>query len=105
MLGAAFHERTPDLEMKTAATKNATVLDSSGRAWSFEHDRRQKIYVLDVGRADRCWAAFLPGYSINDVRMPSMWELIAGRTESPMSLNIVLKRMPNFLLRYCLSRK
>jgi hypothetical protein len=52
-LGAAFNERTPDLETKTAERKNATGFHVSGCAWTSEHDRRGKIYVLDVGRADR----------------------------------------------------
>ncbi len=29
----------------------------TGHAWASEHDRTEKICVLDLERADRCWAA------------------------------------------------
>jgi hypothetical protein len=42
------------LETKTAQRKDATGVVLSGGAWPFQHHRKEKIYVLDVGRADRC---------------------------------------------------
>jgi hypothetical protein len=47
------------LETKTAETDHATEISLSGCAWIVEHDRKEKIYVLDVGRADRGWAALI----------------------------------------------
>jgi hypothetical protein len=46
--------RAPGLETKTAERKNATALAVIGGAWASEHDRREKICVLDLKRADRC---------------------------------------------------
>ncbi len=45
--------RAPDLETKTAATDHATGISLTGHAWASEHDRTEKIYVLDLERADR----------------------------------------------------
>jgi len=53
VLGAASLTRTRT-ETKTAERKDATGIGLSGCAPACEHDRREKIYVLDVGRADRC---------------------------------------------------
>ncbi len=39
---------------KTAATDHATGISLTGHAWASEHDRTEKICVLDLGRADRC---------------------------------------------------
>jgi hypothetical protein len=44
----------PVLETKTAERTDATGVDLSGGAWLSEHHRREKIYALDVGKADRC---------------------------------------------------
>ena len=64
MLGAAFI-RTPALETKTAVTENATGISVNSRASTYEHDRTEKICVLDRGRADRCWAAFRTQDALN----------------------------------------
>jgi hypothetical protein len=44
-------------ETKTAEKEEPDRIRFGDRAWMSEHDRREKIYVLDRGRADRCWAA------------------------------------------------
>jgi hypothetical protein len=43
----------PALETKTALNENATGIALSGRAWTYDVDRTEKICALDVGRADR----------------------------------------------------
>jgi hypothetical protein len=63
VLGAAsFIDVAPALETKTALKKNATGFPFSGRAsasdaWASDDDRTEKIYALDSGRPDSCWAA------------------------------------------------
>jgi hypothetical protein len=46
-------DAVPALETKTALTENATEMPLSGRAWTDDDDRTEKICALDAGRADR----------------------------------------------------
>ena len=50
--GFDCHVVAPSLIPKKPGDK--TRLRFSGRACSYEHDRTEKIYLLDGGRADRC---------------------------------------------------
>jgi hypothetical protein len=49
----------PALETKTALNENVTGIGLSGRTWIYDDDRTEKICLLDVGRADRGWAAIM----------------------------------------------